>query len=101
MMVDNSRTQVGCVLLILLTISVLNHQVLGARFVKEVEHVLNKSALWRKSFKNETNGDSYATVNRVVPSSPDPLHNSVKRAVSFIQQRYREVAQLNYLSAAF
>ncbi|RDY13268.1 hypothetical protein CR513_01855, partial [Mucuna pruriens] len=71
-----SRSQVGCLLLILLSISVLNHQVLGARHVKEeVEHVLNKSTAWRKSFTNETNGSSYATVNRVVPSSPDPLHN--------------------------
>ncbi|KAG4913936.1 hypothetical protein AAZX31_19G221700 [Glycine max] len=71
-----SRSQVGCLLLILLSISVLNHQVLGARYVKEeVEHLLNKSAVWRKSFTNETKGDFYGTVNRVVPSSPDPLHN--------------------------
>ncbi|KAL2345703.1 hypothetical protein Fmac_006988 [Flemingia macrophylla] len=73
-----SRSQVGWFLLILLSISVLNHQVLGARLVKEeVEHVLNKSSTWRESFTNETNGGSYAAVNRVVPSSPDPLHNSV------------------------
>lgn len=70
-----SRFQVGCLLLILLSISVLNHQVLGARCLKEVERVHNNSAIWRKNFTNETNGDSYATVNRVVPSSPDPLHN--------------------------
>ncbi|KAG5044306.1 hypothetical protein AAZX31_03G218300 [Glycine max] len=72
-----SRSQVGCLLLILLSISVLNPQVLCAWFVKEeVENLLNKSAVWRKSFTNETNGDFYGTVNnRVVPSSPDPLHN--------------------------
>nr|KYP71239.1 hypothetical protein KK1_010488 [Cajanus cajan] len=71
------RSQMGCFLLILLSISVLNHHVLGARLVKEeVEHVLKKSSsTWRESFTNETNGGSYAAVNRVVPSSPDPLHN--------------------------
>ncbi|CAJ1960880.1 unnamed protein product [Sphenostylis stenocarpa] len=54
---------------------VLNHQVLGARYVKEeVEHMLNNE-VWRKGFINETNEGSYAAVNRVVPSSPDPLHN--------------------------
>ncbi|KAG4975519.1 hypothetical protein JHK86_034993 [Glycine max] len=56
-----------------LSISVLNHQVLGARYVKEVEDLLNKSAVWRKSFPNETKGDSYGIVNRVVSSSPGPL----------------------------
>ncbi|TKY61485.1 hypothetical protein E2542_SST11336 [Spatholobus suberectus] len=76
-----SRSQVGCLLLILLSISVMNHQVLGARYVKEVEHVLNKYAVWRKSFSSsETNGGSYATANRVVPSSPDPLHNRIVHA---------------------
>ncbi|KAK7337796.1 hypothetical protein VNO77_18383 [Canavalia gladiata] len=72
-----SRFQVGCLLLVLLSISVLNHQVLGARYVKEeAEHVLNKSQVWKRRFMNETNGGSYVTVNREVPSSPDPLHNS-------------------------
>ncbi|KAG4969277.1 hypothetical protein JHK82_034983 [Glycine max] len=59
-----------------LSISVLNHQVLGARYVKEVEDLLNKSAVWRKSFPNETKGDSYGIVNRVVSSSPGPLRCS-------------------------
>ncbi|KAK7284340.1 hypothetical protein RJT34_19085 [Clitoria ternatea] len=74
-----SRCQVGCFILILLSVSVLNHQVLGARFVKEETehaHALNKYAAWRKRFKNATNGGgSYTAVKRKVPSSPDPLHN--------------------------
>lgn len=84
MIVDNcgevmsiSRTQMGCLLLILLSTSVLKHEVLGARYVQEMEHVLNYSpVVWRKSFGNETDdGGSFDTVNREVPSSPDPLHN--------------------------
>jgi len=75
-MMSISRSQVGCLLLVLLSISALNGQILGARYVKEeVEHVLNKYEVWRKGFTNETNEGSYAAVNRVVPSSPDPLHN--------------------------
>jgi len=71
-----SRSQVGCLLVLLLSISVLNCQVLGARFVKEeMEHVMKNYEVWRKGFANERNEGSYAAVNRVVPSSPDPLHN--------------------------
>lgn len=65
-----SRSQVGCLLLVLLSISVLNCQVLDARYVKE-----EMEAVQNKYEANETNEGSYATVNRVVPSSPDPLHN--------------------------
>ncbi|KOM52877.1 hypothetical protein LR48_Vigan09g153600 [Vigna angularis] len=71
-----SRSQVGCLLLVLLSISVLNCEVLGGRYVKEeMEAVQNKYGTGRKGFVNETNEGSYAAVNRVVPSSPDPLHN--------------------------
>ncbi|WVY93126.1 hypothetical protein V8G54_032214 [Vigna mungo] len=45
--------------------------VLDARYVKEEMEY----EAWRKGFANETNEGSYAAVNRVVPSSPDPLHN--------------------------
>lgn len=49
---------------------------MGARFVEdEVEHV-HKFQVWRKSFKSEEgDGGSVASVDREVPSSPDPLHN--------------------------
>ena len=73
-MMSISRSQVGCLLLVLLSISSLTSQILGARYVKE-EVEFNKYEVWRKGFTNETNEGSYAAVNRVVPSSPDPLHN--------------------------
>ncbi|KAK7258849.1 hypothetical protein RIF29_24437 [Crotalaria pallida] len=69
-----SRTQMGYLLLMLLSISVLNHEALGARHVEKMEHVHN-SEVWRKSSTNEKDGGSFATLNREVPSSPDPLHN--------------------------
>ncbi|RDX82591.1 hypothetical protein CR513_36606, partial [Mucuna pruriens] len=38
-------------------------------------------SVWRKSFGHETVGGSYNTVNREVPSSPDPLHNRYKSSL--------------------
>ena len=73
--VNISRTQVGCLLLILFSISCLNHKVLGARYGKEVDEHVHKFQVWRKSFTHETPEGSYETVNREVPTSPDPLHN--------------------------
>ena len=73
-----SRSQVECFLLIiLLSISGLNHAVLGARAVKE-ELESQAAVLWRKSLSStETDGaGSFATGdNRQVPSTPDPIHN--------------------------
>ncbi|KAG4908596.1 hypothetical protein AAZX31_20G219600 [Glycine max] len=72
-----SRTQMGCLLvliLVLLSSSCLNHGALGARYGKKVEHT-HKFRVWWKSFSHETARGSYKTVNREVPSSPDPLHN--------------------------
>ncbi|XLR67623.1 hypothetical protein HN51_014664 [Arachis hypogaea] len=85
MMSSSSRSQVGCLLLmILLSVSVLRDGVLGGRYVKVTlvdEYVLQSPPCWRKSCinNNETDGDggsySFETVHREVPSSPDPLHN--------------------------
>lgn len=70
-----SSSQMGCVFLILLSILVLNHEVLGARLGK-VEHVHKlKPPVWRKSFTSETDRSYYTTSKRAVPSSPDRLHN--------------------------
>jgi len=48
---------------------------IGCYVKEEVEDVLNKYEVWKIGFTNETNEGSYAAVNRVVPSSTDPLHN--------------------------
>ncbi|XVF57425.1 hypothetical protein PTKIN_Ptkin06aG0204400 [Pterospermum kingtungense] len=64
-------------LLILLTISALNHGVLEARFLTE-KHLKDQEKP-QKTWKlenHETVADGFfATINREVPSSPDPLHN--------------------------
>nr|KYP43353.1 hypothetical protein KK1_035200 [Cajanus cajan]KYP74342.1 hypothetical protein KK1_007017 [Cajanus cajan] len=72
-----SRTQMGCLLVLILVLFsrfCLSHGALGGGCGKEVEHT-HKFPVWRKSFRHETTGGSYKTVNREVPSSPDPLHN--------------------------
>ncbi|OMO99163.1 hypothetical protein COLO4_13481 [Corchorus olitorius] len=77
-----SKGLVGYFLLILLSISALNnHGVLGARFLadKLEDHQEMAAASDQKTWKEE-NPDKgidgfFATINREVPSCPDPLHN--------------------------
>ncbi|KAJ7977985.1 CLAVATA3/ESR-RELATED [Quillaja saponaria] len=69
-----SRTQVGYLLLIFLSISALNHEASGTRYLK-IEVHLEKPPVWKKISTNETEEGFFATVNREVPSCPDPLHN--------------------------
>ncbi|KAF7817892.1 CLE17 protein [Senna tora] len=70
-----SRAQVGCFLLILLSLSGLNLKAMDARYVEEEMERVHKFQVWRKRFSSQTGAGSFATVDREVPSSPDPLHN--------------------------
>ncbi|XVF06112.1 hypothetical protein REPUB_Repub06bG0019800 [Reevesia pubescens] len=69
---------VGYLLLILLSISALNHGVLGARFLTEKlemeDEEIKPQKTWKENPENGTDG-FFATINREVPSCPDPLHN--------------------------
>lgn len=69
-----SRSQVGCLLLTFLIISALNREVYGARHPKEKVENLEKPQVWKQG-SNKEDEDFFATINREVPSSPDPLHN--------------------------
>ncbi|KAK9016994.1 hypothetical protein V6N11_079484 [Hibiscus sabdariffa] len=68
---------VGYILLMFLSISALNHGVLGARFLTEKledeEETAQRS--WKDQSLDEETQGFFATINREVPSSPDPLHN--------------------------
>ncbi|KAL6278639.1 hypothetical protein ACE6H2_022240 [Prunus campanulata] len=71
-----SRNQVIGLLLIFLGISGLYTGVSGARCLNEkVENPEKPQVLQRKSSSNSTDEGFFATINREVPSSPDPLHN--------------------------
>lgn len=71
-----SRTQVGCLLLIFLSISTLHHEALGARNLKEMVENADKSQVLKKGSNNAANDQGFfAPSNRQVPSCPDPLHN--------------------------
>jgi hypothetical protein len=69
-----SRSQVVYLLLVLLTISALHHEVLGARYLNKKVEDLEKTQVWKKGSFVKDEG-FFATVNREVPCSPDPLHN--------------------------
>ncbi|KAJ6928797.1 hypothetical protein NC652_012827 [Populus alba x Populus x berolinensis] len=62
-----SKNKVGCLLLILLSISASDHGVLGARNLK-------KKVEYTKKPEGSVNIQD-ATVSRAVPSGPDPIHN--------------------------
>lgn len=69
-----SRSQAGCLLLILLSISALHREVLGTRHLTEkVED--SKTPQVGKDGSNAENEGYYGAVKREVPSCPDPLHN--------------------------
>ncbi|KAE8675378.1 putative Protein YIPF1 [Hibiscus syriacus] len=69
----------GYLLLMFLSISALNHGVLGARFLTEKVEDEEETTTTQRTWKNQSvdNGTDgfFATINREVPSSPDPLHN--------------------------
>lgn len=69
-----SRSQVVCLLLIFLSISAFHNRVLGARYLKEEDSIKNPQVSNSGSSKNEVES-SFTTVERTVPSCPDPLHN--------------------------
>ncbi|KAK8520213.1 hypothetical protein V6N12_004171 [Hibiscus sabdariffa] len=72
-----SRVSLGYTLLIMLSVSVLlQHGVMGARFL--TEKVGDKVKTWKENPErngSEADHDIFATINREVPSGPDPLHN--------------------------
>ncbi|XVF41943.1 hypothetical protein PTKIN_Ptkin01aG0321300 [Pterospermum kingtungense] len=73
-----SRGLVGYLLLMLLSISALHHGVLGARFLteKHLEDQEKPQQTWKENPDSGSNSDGFfATINREVPSCPDPLHN--------------------------
>ncbi|KAI5326463.1 hypothetical protein L3X38_035537 [Prunus dulcis] len=73
-----SRNQVIGLLFIFLGISGLYTGVSGARCLNEkVENPEKPQVLQRKSSSISTDEGFFATINREVPSSPDPLHNSM------------------------
>ncbi|KAK2972487.1 hypothetical protein RJ640_017659 [Escallonia rubra] len=77
MLILRSTHLVGVFLLISLTISAIQSGALGARYLED--YTLEDGEIsesWRKS-STKTPGDEgfVATINREVPSSPDPLHN--------------------------
>ncbi|KAM6577751.1 hypothetical protein CsatB_029588 [Cannabis sativa] len=84
----------GLFMMILLMSTVIialqyNHGVYGARLLSSTEKMedLNKVQAWRSSTESSTTSNInedhiidgeqgfYATINREVPSCPDPLHN--------------------------
>ncbi|XAR52585.1 hypothetical protein NMG60_11020731 [Bertholletia excelsa] len=74
----SSRSQVGCILLLLLSISALQKTAMEARHLQEraVEgEEEKKTQPWEKSAFKATNEGFYESFKRVVPSSPNPLHN--------------------------
>ncbi|KAF3454460.1 hypothetical protein FNV43_RR04907 [Rhamnella rubrinervis] len=76
MCISRSSQALG-LLMILFSISAIHYGVSGARLLTEkVEEVLAKPPVWSKSSEN-MNGDEgfFATINREVPTCPDPLHN--------------------------
>ncbi|KAK8637996.1 hypothetical protein V6N13_136441 [Hibiscus sabdariffa] len=70
----------------MLSVSVfLQHGILGARFLTDkVGDKVNKlQKTWKEnpdSNGSEADHDIFATINREVPSGPDPLHNSCRSA---------------------
>lgn len=77
------RSQVGCLLMLVLSFFTLQQVVFGARYlhdmVDDVEKPNNNSWSTSRSINNSTSNDDdqgfFATINREVPSCPDPLHN--------------------------
>lgn len=80
MFMSRSTIQVkGLFMILLMSILALHHGVSGARFLlNEKMEDLEKDIVpaWSES-SNNTDGDQgfFATINREVPSCPDPLHN--------------------------
>ncbi|KAI9091958.1 hypothetical protein K1719_027893 [Acacia pycnantha] len=55
----------------------LNDNVSDARYINDEQERALKSHGWRKTTYKGTNIGSYASIERSVPSSPDPLHNEM------------------------
>ncbi|KAG5232486.1 CLAVATA3/ESR-RELATED [Salix suchowensis] len=70
-----SRSQVGCLLLVLLSISAFHHGVVGARNLKENLKAMEETQNEKEGANTEDNNGYVANVNREVPSCPDPIHN--------------------------
>ncbi|KAE8678166.1 hypothetical protein F3Y22_tig00111440pilonHSYRG00111 [Hibiscus syriacus] len=69
---------IGYLLFMFLSISALNNGVLGAKFLREkVEDDEEETTERRWKYQNMDNGTDgfFETVEREVPSCPDPLHN--------------------------
>ncbi|MBA0860730.1 hypothetical protein Goshw_020601 [Gossypium schwendimanii] len=88
-----SKGLIGYVLLIMLSISALKNGVLGARLLAEkVEDEEKTERSWK--YQNLDNGSDgfFATINREVPSCPDPLHNNISAKISLLMvKKFGEV----------
>ncbi|KAK8545429.1 hypothetical protein V6N12_026263 [Hibiscus sabdariffa] len=78
-----SRVSLGYFLLTLLSISaLLQHGALGGRFLterlKDEENKPQKTWKENPDSNGSEAGDFFATINREVPSCPDPLHNRIQ-----------------------
>lgn len=83
------KNQLICILLIVSSLSSLyrHHGVVAARYLKDMQETAentNKPQIWNnKTSSNnasapsaaDDDGGFVATINREVPSCPDPLHN--------------------------
>lgn len=65
----------GCLLLVLLSISAFHHGVVGARNLKENLKATEETQNEKEGANTEDNNGDVANVNREVPSCPDPIHN--------------------------
>ncbi|CAK7340728.1 unnamed protein product [Dovyalis caffra] len=72
-----SKSQVGCLLLILLSVSAFHDGVLGARNLREKLEDKEKTQDGKESSKIEDNNGYVSNVKRRVPSGSDPIHNSI------------------------
>ncbi|XP_031270031.1 uncharacterized protein LOC116128447 [Pistacia vera] len=83
MLRSRNQVQFTLLLLFLLSMSFLGHEALAGRYLQAADTQKNKPQIWDKSTssssKNNTVDDDdssfVATINREVPSCPDPLHN--------------------------
>ncbi|KAK7842398.1 hypothetical protein CFP56_013967 [Quercus suber] len=74
-----------------------HNRVLGARYLKEEDSLKNPQVSSSGSSKNEVES-SFATVERTVPSCPDPLHNSLNMTPALCKPEMQETMPPNHTS---
>ncbi|CAK7340727.1 unnamed protein product [Dovyalis caffra] len=87
-----SKSQVGCLLLILLSVSAFHDVVLGARNLREKVEDKEKTQDGKESSKIEDRRPNCGYMDRCVPSCPDPIHNRKKVKRSMILAKIHKVS---------